>query len=255
MTGVGLGRLKGQVGIVTGGAAGIGRAVAARLREEEATVVIGDIDAQTGKETARQLGADFFHADISSHSDVQALFSWVSTQKGRLDVLVNNAGGAPEPYFPEAPFEHWSRTVSLNLIGPMLAIQLAIPLMSADGGGTIVNISSIAGLGWGGYDAPEYAAPKAGLVRLTSALTPLEEKAKIRTHCICPDWVDTPSSRRSRQKLSDEELRNLPTILDPSEVAQTVLGLILDGKPNGSIVVLRGGLPPRILPRTEWKSL
>ena len=255
MVGVGSARLKGRVGIVTGGAAGIGRAVAERLREEEATVVIGDIDAQTGKETARQLGADFVHADMSSPSDVRAMFSWVSTQKGRLDVLVNNAGGAPEPYFPQAPFEHWSKTVSLNLIGPMLAIQLAIPLMSANGGGTIVNISSIAGLGWGGYEAPEYAAPKAGLVRLTSALTPLEESARIRTHCICPDWVDTPSSRRSRQKLSEEELRKLPRILDPAEVAEVILRLTLDGGPNGSIVVLRGGIPPRILPRTDWKSL
>lgn len=102
-------------------------------------------------------------------------------------MLVNNAGGTTAPHFPDAPLEHWSRTIDLNLRGPMLASQLAIPLMARRGGGTIVNVASVAGLGWGAHSSPEYAAAKAGLVRLTSALAPLQEKLGIRVHCICPD--------------------------------------------------------------------
>lgn len=218
-------------------------------------MIIADIDVDQGRETARRIGAEFVEADASTESGVRAMFSRIEDRGGILDVLVNNAGGAPTPHFPEAPFEHWSRSLDLNLRGPMFASQLAISLMVKRGGGAIINISSIAGLGWGAHSSPEYAAAKAGLVRFTSSLVPLMDKFGIRVHCVCPDWVDTPSSRRNRSGMSPAELAALPAILDPAEVAHAVVALAGDLDSTGKIVVLRGSLPPRDLPATDWRSL
>src|SRR2546429_2258500 len=109
---------------------------------------------------------------------------------GGLDVLVNSAGGTPDPHFPDAPAAHWGRTLDLNLRGPMVAIQHALPLL-ARRGGAVVNISSVAGLGFRGAVSPEYAAAKAGLMRLTAALGRLD--GRVPANSAVPDWVRTPA--------------------------------------------------------------
>jgi NAD(P)-dependent dehydrogenase (short-subunit alcohol dehydrogenase family) len=247
--------LIGKVALVSGGAAGIGLSAAKELGRVGSKVVIADIDTVTGKEAARSIDADFVEADVSTEAGVGAMFANIESRGGALDILVNNAGGATDPHFPDAPFEHWSRSIDLNLRGPMLASQLAVPLMARRGGGAIINVASIAGLGWGAHPSPEYAAAKAGLVRLTSALVPLKERFGIRVHCVCPDWVDTPSSRQNRSKMSPAELAALPPILAPVQVARVIVALAEDLDSTGRVIVLRGGLPPRVLPAADWKSL
>jgi NAD(P)-dependent dehydrogenase (short-subunit alcohol dehydrogenase family) len=183
--------LEGRAAIVTGAAAGIGRAVAAALVAEGAEVVLADVDDEAGRRSARELGARFVHADVLVDGDLRALIDGTPD----LGVLVNNAGGAPGLNYPDAPVEHWSRTIDLNLRSAMVALQLALESMAR--GGAIVNVASIAGYGLGPHDAPEYAAAKAGLLRLTGALSPLAAERGIRVSCICPDWVDTPAVQRS----------------------------------------------------------
>ena len=133
--------VQGKAAIVTGGAAGIGRAIAKALAPAGAEVVVTDVDDEAGTQTAEELGGRFVHADALVDDDLRVLIGGVQG----LAILVKNAGGAPGPYYPEAPVEHWSRTLDLNLRSGMVATQLALEAMTA--GGAIVNVSSIAGYG------------------------------------------------------------------------------------------------------------
>src|ERR687885_53706 len=103
--------------------------------------------------------------------------------------------GVADPVYPEAPIERWGRVLDVNLRAAMLSTQLALEPLRRRGGGAIVNVASVAGLGAGAHGAPEYAAAKAGVVRLTGALRSLAAEG-IRVNAICPDYVDTPAVRR-----------------------------------------------------------
>src|SRR5437667_9225935 len=118
-------RIEDKVAIVTGGGGrGTGRAIACRLAQAGAAIVVGDIDAEGGAETVREIEAGagraaFTRADVTREHDIDELVSVAVRTFGGLDILVNNAGGTPRPHFPEAPIEHWSRTLDLSLRGPM----------------------------------------------------------------------------------------------------------------------------------------
>jgi NAD(P)-dependent dehydrogenase (short-subunit alcohol dehydrogenase family) len=240
-------RLAGRAAVVTGGAAGIGRAVAERLRLEGASVLVADHDQPAGEAAAADLGAAFVHADVATDAGVRATMAAAGARFGGLDVLVNNAGGISPPYYPEAPVERWSHALDLNLRAVMLATQLAIGLMG-EGGGAVVNVASSAGEGLGAHRAPEYAAAKAGVVRLTATLAPLAERRGIRVNCICPGMVDTPSSRRDRAGMTPAERAALPPVLAPEEVAAAVAELVENDELAGRVMVCNGGEPRRLLP-------
>jgi NAD(P)-dependent dehydrogenase (short-subunit alcohol dehydrogenase family) len=243
-------RLAGSGALVTGGAAGIGRAVAERLAKEGAAVVIADRDEAAGKAAAADLGATFVHADVATDGDVRWALTAATARLGGLDILVNNAGGIDPPYYPDAPVERWSHALDLNLRAVMLATQLALESMTARGGGAIVNIASSAGLGLEAHRAPEYAAAKAGVVRLTATLAPLSRRLGVRVNCICPHLVDTPSSRRDRAGMTPEELAALPPAMAPEEIAAAVAELIADDQLAGRVMVCQAGVPPSLLPVT-----
>jgi NAD(P)-dependent dehydrogenase (short-subunit alcohol dehydrogenase family) len=154
---------------------------------------------------------------------------------GGLDVLVNNAGGVTEPYFPECEPEQWGRAIDLNLRSVMLGIHFGVRAMRRRRQGAIVNISSMGGIGFQPYDAPEYGAAKAGVVRLTTSLATLEERMRVRVNCICPGWVDTPASRRSRAEMTPEgrEKSVPPVLLQPEEIAEAVVMFVEDDSITG----------------------
>jgi len=205
--------LAGRVAIVTGGAAGIGRAVADRLASEGATVVVADVSAEAGG----------FRVDIGVADDVRALLDFTLAEHGRLDVLVNNAGGV---------FDTWQKTIDVNLNGLVLATELAFAAMRGDG--AIVNVSSVAGLGTTSYDAPDYAAAKAAVVRFTAALANHEG---VRVNCVCPDWVDTPAVQRSLAEMTEAERAAVPPLVPADEIAAIVLDLVRDDSTAGRVVV------------------
>jgi 3-oxoacyl-[acyl-carrier protein] reductase len=195
--------IDGKVAIVTGAAAATGRVIARRLADEGAVVVVADVDVPRGEETVgaiRSEGgrASFIRADVRVAQDLRALVDAVDAGHGGLQILVNNAGGGGhvEPHFPEANPDDWGATLDLNLRGAMLATQLSLVPMRRSGGGAIVNIASTSGLGFAPYQSPEYAAAKAGVVRLTAALAPLAAEG-IRVSCVCPGLIDTPAARSS----------------------------------------------------------
>jgi NAD(P)-dependent dehydrogenase (short-subunit alcohol dehydrogenase family) len=235
-----------RVAVVTGAGAGIGRAVAELLAAEGVQLVLCDIDPDAATFAAR-LGATFVAADVRVEIELEQVFAVAEERHGGVDVLVNNAGGREPPAFPDVPAHSWTGVLDLNLRAPMLAMQLAIASMRRRGGGAIVNVGSSAGVGLGPHAMPDYAAAKAGLMRLTAALAPLAAEG-IRVSCVCPGMVDTPASRRSRAGMSDDELAALPTVLAAEDVASLILELLADEDAAGRVVVWESGdEAPRVL--------
>jgi NAD(P)-dependent dehydrogenase (short-subunit alcohol dehydrogenase family) len=232
--------LAGKVALVTGAAGGIGGALVDGLGRQDATVVRVDLH-----------DADLI-ADVTDPEAVKAMVRETQATYGGLDILVNNAGGYDEPVFPDAPVEHWSKALDLNLRAVLLCTHAALPAIERRGGGAIVNIASSAGLGFGPYEgAPEYAAAKAGVIRLTACLASLAERG-IRVNCVCPHTVATPGVRETIADLTVRDLE-LPQALtdrplELEEVVVAVLDLVRHDEHAGRVLVLRGGEPPRLLP-------
>jgi NAD(P)-dependent dehydrogenase (short-subunit alcohol dehydrogenase family) len=252
------GGMEGKVAIVTGAGAGIGRAVAVRLAREGLDVVVVDLDGDGGEETVRLVEegggrGGFFRADVTVEDEVQEMVGFAETRFGGLDVLVNNAGGAPGPHFPEAGATHWGRTIDLNLRGVMLCIQAVLPAMRGRGGGVIVNVSSMAGIGSRSYAMPEYAASKAAVVRLTSALGYLKQESGVRVNCICPGWVGTPAVRRALANMTQEEraAQSMPppdVPIRPEQIGDAVVEFVRDDALAGRVMLWPDGEEPRLIP-------
>ncbi len=231
--------IEGRVALVTGAGDGIGRAVALRLGREGAAVVVNDIDDQRGPETARQIEiaggrAGFVHADVSLEPDVQTMITFAEDTFGGLDILVNNAAPSIDPpFFPSADADRWRRTLDVCLLGVMFGIQHGLAALQKRGGGAVVNISSMAGIGFESHDAPEYAAAKAAIVRLTATLAPLKGRASVRVNCICPNWVATEKVRGFVPQLTPEmrvawHVPDLDEMARPEDIAAAVIRLVQD---------------------------
>jgi NAD(P)-dependent dehydrogenase (short-subunit alcohol dehydrogenase family) len=247
--------IRGKVALITGaGANGTGRALARALGGRGALVAVNDIDESGGAETVRLVEAAggkaaFVRADMTQEEEIQAAIAFAVSTFGGLDILANNAGGTPRPHFPDAPVEHWSRTLDLNLRGPMLAIQHALPEMRRRGAGAIVNISSVAGIGWKPHSSPEYSAAKAGLARLTATLAPLAERDGIRVNCIVPNWIGTDEVLAEVEAMTPEERAEVPEVLTtPEEIAGLAVDLIEDESLAGRVFIWWTGDKPRAVP-------
>jgi NAD(P)-dependent dehydrogenase (short-subunit alcohol dehydrogenase family) len=251
--------IAGRVALVTGAGAGIGRASALRLSREGAAVGVADVDDGSGAETVAQIEAEsgraaFVHADVARDADVRAMVAFARTTFGGLDILVNNAGIVVNPAFPDSEPEEWMRVLDVNLRGPMLGTYHAIEAMRERGGGAVVNVASLAGVGVGPHSSPDYAATKAGVVRFSAALAPLRETIGVRVNCICPDWVDTPMSRRTRARMTPEEEAAVvpPGILAPEDIADAAVELIRDDSLAGRVMACWCGEPRSLLPVPDW---
>lgn len=244
----------GRTAIVTGGAAGTGKAIAERLGAEGANVIVADVDTELATALVQQIElqggrAQFVRADVRQGSDIEHIVSTTDRLFGRLDILVNNAGGGGhiEPHFPEATPLQWGSTIDLNLRGAMLATQLVLEPMHTQGEGVVVNIASTAGLGFTPYHSPEYAAAKAGLIRFTSALAHLKERVGVRVNCVVPDWIATDRALSDLQEMTAEERAKAPTPIPVDDVAEAVSQFVRDDRLAGRVMVLRGGETPLLL--------
>jgi NAD(P)-dependent dehydrogenase (short-subunit alcohol dehydrogenase family) len=222
-------------------------------------VGVADIDEAGGQETvgsieARGGRAAFVRTDVSHEPDVRALDDFAVGTLGGLDILVNNAGIVATPAFPDAEPEAWMRVLDVNLRGPMFGTHYAIKAMRDKGGGAIVNIASLAGVGFGPHDSPDYAATKAAVTRFSAALAPLGDQLGIRVNCICPDWVDTPMTRRTRARMTpEEEAAVVPrAILAPEEIADAAVELIRDDSLAGRVMACWCDQPRSLFPVPDW---
>jgi len=191
-------RVKGKVALVTGGASGIGRACALLLGQEGATVVITDIQNDMGRDCAtkiKQGGGDaiYLHHDVASEDAWKSVIAETKSKFGRLDILVNNAGIAIAGPITEMSLADWRRQESINLDGVFLGVKHGLPLMRESGGGSIINISSLAGLK-GSPNLAAYCATKGG-VRLFSKAVAMEcaqMRDNVRVNSVHPGVIETP---------------------------------------------------------------
>jgi NAD(P)-dependent dehydrogenase (short-subunit alcohol dehydrogenase family) len=185
--------LEGKVAIVTGGVAGIGRGTVGRFLEEGAQVVIADVDTERGQKIADQLGpsAAFKRTDVSSPEDVQSVVDFAVTRFGGLHVMFNNAGiGSKLGGFLDIDLDDFRRVMDVNLYGVLLGCQYAARHMKENGGGSIINNSSIAGI-MGGGGVTVYRCAKAAVAHISKSIACDLGPFNIRVNCIAPGHIPT----------------------------------------------------------------
>lgn len=250
------GRLQGKAALVTGAGVGIGRATACLFASEGAAVGVLDRDKVAANETvqtitARGGNAIILESDVTQEKDAIAAVAAVEAAFGGLDVLVNNAGVIGRGTVETTAETEWRRVLDVNLTGVFLMSKAAVPALRRRGGGSIINVSSAAGLvAW--YDQAAYDASKGGVVNLTRSMALDLAQDTIRANCLVPAHVITPMSENFIADGGDEARaareRTLAAIplgrfCQPEEIAFGALFLASDESSyaTGSSLVLDGG--------------
>ncbi len=247
-------RLRDKVALITGGAAGIGKATAERFVEERAKVVICDVNEELGQATAAALGVSFYTVDVTDRNAVQDWVDDVVERHGRIDVLVNNAGvlrdatlvkvkdGELVNQMSETDFD---LVIAVNLKGVFNCTQAVAPYMMRHGGGVILNATSIVGLD-GNFGQTNYVASKAGVIGMTKVWARELGRYNIRVNAVAPGPTTTEMVRSMPQKILDRfrERTPLNRLAEPRDVANAYLFLASDEASFISGVVLRvdGGI-------------
>lgn len=219
--------LAGQSAIVTGGAQGIGRAVAARLRESGAKVTIWDRDGDLGKQAAESLGVAFMALDLTDERAVRKAAAATLEAEGRIDIAVNNAGiaGMNAP-LADYPVEEWRKVLAIDLDAVFYCLKAVVPAMQRQGYGRIVNVASIAGKE-GNPNACAYSAAKAGVIALTKSLGKELASQDIAVNCVTPAAARTAIFDQMTQQHIDYMLSKIPRgrFVEVEEIAAMIAWL------------------------------
>jgi meso-butanediol dehydrogenase / (S,S)-butanediol dehydrogenase / diacetyl reductase len=251
-------KLEGKVALVTGGGSGIGAATARRFVEEGAKVCITGRRKEMLEKVAGSLPAGtvtFFAGDVANEQDVESMVNKTVNFGGKLDILVNNAGTGVHGSVTEISVKEWRQAFDINIHGPFLLMKAAIPYMIKAGGGSIINVASLAGLRCIPA-GPAYCASKAGLIHLSRQVALDYGPQKIRCNAVCPGAVRTPMLEGGMSNLKDalhtdiEEAgayfvscSPLRRIADPSEIASVCSFLASEDSSfmTGAVLVADGG--------------
>ena len=247
-------RLKNKVALITGAAQGIGLGIAQRFFAEGATVYICDLNEDAGKKILMQFPsgrsgrAFFLKLDVTSEESWMEAFAEVIARSGKLDILVNNAGINIRQSIEKMQVKDLEAMLGVNVKGPFIGIKHALPLLRKNGGGSIINISSICGLIGHQYTNEAYTTTKGALTLLTKSVAVRYAKANIRVNSIHPSTVDTPLVRelfkdpaKKQERLGEVPLGRLATTEDVAAAAlflASAEGAFL----NGVALPVDGGL-------------
>ena len=249
-------RLKDRVALITGGAAGIGKATAERFGEAGAKVVICDVNRELGEATATALGPEvvFYPVDVTDREACQRWVEEVVESYGRIDVLINNAGvlrdaalvkvkeGELLKQMPESDFD---LVLAVNLKGVFNCTQAVAPVMIRQGGGVILNASSVVGLD-GNFGQTNYVATKAGVVGMTKVWARELGRSNIRVNAVAPGLIATEMIQAMPEKILDGMMRRTPMqrLGRPRDVANAYLFLASDEASfiTGAVLRVDGGI-------------
>ncbi|MBI3930924.1 MAG: SDR family oxidoreductase [Chloroflexi bacterium] len=250
-------KLEKKVAVVTGAARGIGRAIAIRLAEEGARVVVSDVDLAFVESLAaklRMMGRETLaiKADVSDGQAVETMFARVERRFGGADILVNNAGIRKDVPFPKISEKEWDSVIAVQLKGSFNCARLAQKYMVGQNYGKIVNLSSPVPASLGNRGQTSYASASAAIEGFTRALSLELGRYNINVNCVAPDFIDTEMTRNTARRegmylndfksfaLAQIPLRRLGTAED---VANVVLFLVSEESSfiSGQVIYVRGG--------------
>ncbi|MFD1212131.1 SDR family NAD(P)-dependent oxidoreductase [Arthrobacter sp. GCM10027362] len=249
-------QLEGKRAIITGAATGIGAVTAQMFAREGAKVVVADINEETGQRTVSEIrnnggDAHFLRTDVTRESEVEALIRQGAEVLGGLDVLFNNAGAQRSGLVTEFEQAQWDLLMAVNPRSCFFGVKYAVPVLRDHGGGSIINMASLAAVK-GGAGLTAYAASKGAIVAFTKALAPELAPAGIRVNCVCPGWIDTPFNQPAIDYMGgrEEQERIVKQIVPmgrqgrPEEIAPIVVYLASDGSSymTGQALVVDGGV-------------
>lgn len=249
-------KLSNKVAVITGGGSGIGRATCKLFASEGARVVVGDIDEKGGNETVeliKKAGGEaiFVRCDVTKESDVKQLFDKSVSAYGQVDVLFSNAGIEMVRTIDTTTEADWNRTMDINVKGVFYCAKHAVPIMKKNGGGSIINAGSIAGV----IATPmniAYCASKGAVVNMTRTMAVEFAPFKIRVNATCPAGIITPMMNREidaygkprEQSMREWEAAHpIGRMGSPEEVAKAVLFLASDESSftTGALLMVDGG--------------
>jgi NAD(P)-dependent dehydrogenase (short-subunit alcohol dehydrogenase family) len=240
-----------RVAVVTGAGSGIGLATVRRFASEGARVVAVDLDEASGRAAADEVGGVFVHCDVSSEPAVEALFAQVVQDLGRVDIAFNNAGISPpdDDSILVTGLDAWERVLRVNTTSVYLCCKYAIPVMQAQGKGSIINTASFVALMGAATSQIAYTASKGGVLAMTRELGVQFAREGIRVNALCPGPVATPLLMELFAKDPERAARRLVHVpmgrfAEPEEIASTVAFLASDDASfiTASTFLVDGGL-------------
>ncbi len=249
-------RLNGKVAVITGGAAGIGKATAQVFAREGAKVIICDVSEELGSALVKELGpnAQFDKVDVCSRSDVQKWVEGIIAKYGKIDILVNNAGITRDAQFikmkdgelvKEMSEEAFDLVVSVNLKGVFNCTQAVSPFMVKQKGGVILNASSVVGL-YGNFGQTNYVATKAGVIGMTKVWARELGKYNIRVNAVAPGFIMTEMVAKMPEEVLAGMRAKTPLgrLGEPEDIAKTYLWLSTDDAAyvSGATISVDGGI-------------
>ena len=238
---------QGRVVLVTGGAQGIGEACVRRFAREDAKLVIADVADAPGRALARELGATYMHCDVGDKADVDAIVAQALAAHGRIDVLVNNAGIFKAADFLDITEDDFDEVLRVNLKGSFLMGQAVARVMAAQGGGSIVNMSSVNGV-LAIPNIASYNVSKGGINQLTRVMALALADHGVRVNAVAPGTIATELAAKA--VLTSEDARRkilsrtpMKRLGEPAEIADVVAWLASDAASyvTGEIVTVDGG--------------
>ena len=240
-------KLEGRKAIVTGGAQGIGLAIAKRLDAEGATVALFDINEELVKESAKQLTHGIgVRCDVSSPDSIEEAVRFAAEQMGGLDIVVNNAGILPKSMIDDGTERDWDLTLDINLKGAFFMSQKALPYLKESEHARIINTSSLAGRMGGFETCMAYSASKGGINAITMGMARQLAKYHINVNAVCPGTTETPITKAFSEEAMARLLTRIPLgrLGKPEDMAAAVAFLASDDASfiTGHMLDVNGGM-------------